>query len=268
MRRITALICLVGLALTGCGGGRRGAERVVSTPQSPAPVASVAPTAAPSPSAAPSPVAAYVFGTPAEAREAVGEDYFADACFVGDSRLEGFSLYSGIGAGTFLTHTGLKVFELERREISWEGEDLLVKDAVARGQYGKVYVCLGVNDLGYENDQGFFDHYAQLIDDIRASQPDALLYIMRLLPVNSRRCAEKEQASYVTNEKIGAYNALLDRLAEEKRVILLDPGEEIVDETGELPYDMTGDGVHLNKAGYQLWYTYLTTHTVTGEELG
>ena len=43
------------------------------------------------------PVPAYDFSQPAPERDAVDNSYFADAAFVGDSRTDGFLIYSGIG---------------------------------------------------------------------------------------------------------------------------------------------------------------------------
>lgn len=41
--------------------------------------------------------------------------YFEDAAFVGDSRTDGFMIYSGIGCGENLTSNGLSIFKLERK---------------------------------------------------------------------------------------------------------------------------------------------------------
>lgn len=203
----------------------------------------------------------YDFAQPVPETETVEDSYFDDAVFIGDSRVEGFRLYSGILNGTFLSHTGMSVFHMDR-EITYQDEKTTVLAALGREEYGKVYVSLGINELGMYNDKGYYDHYAQLVDDIRACQPQATIYIQLLVPVNTQRCAETKQAFYVTNEQIGVYNGLLTELAQEKKVFLLDPAEDLCDETGEPPYDNVADGVHFKKVAYQQWLDYLKRHTV------
>ena len=66
---------------------------------------------------------AYDFSQPAPEREAVDNSYFDDAAFVGDSRTDGFMIYSGIGTGKNLTSNGLSIFKLgEKKALTIDGE--------------------------------------------------------------------------------------------------------------------------------------------------
>lgn len=204
----------------------------------------------------------YDFSQPVPETAAVSEDYFADAVMIGDSRIEGFKLFSGLTQGTYMAHTGLMIFEIFDTKINFNGEKMTVPEALDKGTYGKVYISLGVNELGMYDDQGYHDHFAKFVDLVREKQPNATIYIQLLIPVNTQKCKDKGQAYYVTNEQIGVYNELLYQVAQEKEVFLVDPAQAIVDETGEPPYDVTADGVHFQPSGYQLWYDYLTKHTI------
>lgn len=204
----------------------------------------------------------YDFSAPVPETEAVDESYFDDAAFIGDSRTDGFRLYSGIKNGTFIVHTGLSVFQVDSKNITFKGKKMKVLDALGKGTYGKVYICLGVNELGMKNDEGYRDHFAKLVDDIRAQQPDATIYLQLLIPVNEKKCREKGIASYIENGHLQTYNDILREVAQEKHVFFVDPAEDIVDETGEPPYDTVSDGVHFKRAPYKLWFDYLKRHTV------
>lgn len=204
----------------------------------------------------------YDYSQPVPLSEAVEEDYFADAAFVGDSRTDGFRLYSGLTQGEFIVKTGMSVFRLEQDKVNYHGEKLTVLEALGRKSYGKVYLSIGVNELGQYDDQGYYDHYAKLVDDVRAQQPEALVYVQLVIPVNTQKCKEKDQPYYVTNEQIAVYNGLLRQLVQDKRVLLLDPAQALTDETGQPPYDTVTDGVHFTKPTYKLWLEYLKTHTV------
>ena len=135
-------------------------------------------------------------------------------------------------------------------------------EALKQKEYGKVYILLGINELGWYNDQRFYNSYAQLIDLVRAAQPEAQIYLQTLLPVTAEK---SERHEWLKNEKITVYNDLISQLAREKEVYLVDAHAALADETGALPAEESVDGVHLTRSGYQIWAGYLRRHTVTPE---
>jgi len=198
--------------------------------------------------------------------EGEDDDWFADAVFIGDSRTDGLRLYSGVTAkAAFLTHTGLTVYDVAegKRVIRTGGEKVSVLEALDRGSYGKVYISLGVNELGYYDPEGFGETYGKIIDAVRESQPEAQIYIQSILPVNSAKCKANGVPYYVTNEGVASYNAVLPGLCEEKEVRLVDVPDALRDEAGESPGELSADGVHFKKEGYRLWLEYLAAHTGT-----
>lgn len=206
----------------------------------------------------------YDFSQPAPEREAVDNQYFDDAAFVGDSRTDGLMLYSGIGTGENLTSNGLSIFKLgEKKALTIEGEQYTLLEVLAMKEYGKVYISLGVNELGYGNDKSFYSSYCSAIDEIRRLQPNAVIYIQGLIPLNERQIEEYNGNKYnLTNEHLRVFNGLLRQAAEEKQVVYLDLYSFFVDENGELPAEDSRDGVHLKKKPCQRWLAYLKTHTV------
>ncbi len=213
-------------------------------------------------------VEAYDFSQPAPEGEAVDNSYFEDAAFVGDSRTDGFLIYSGIGRGKNLTSNGLSIFQLkEKKALTIKGKKYTLLEALALEQYSKVYLSLGVNELGYYDDEGFYLSYCQAIDAIRAVQPGAVIYIQNLIPLNEGMIAQTTGRTYLTNAHLRVYNELIQKVAEEKQVVLLDLYSSFVNEDGELPAEGSKDGVHLSKAYCQQWLAYLRTHTVEFETL-
>lgn len=206
--------------------------------------------------------AGYNFAAAVPETAAVDESYFDDAVFIGDSRTDGFRLYSGIKNAEFIVQTGLSVFQVETRNITYKGQKMKVLDALGKGTYGKVYVSMGINELGMRNDKGYHNHFADLIDGIRAKQPNATIYIQLLIPVNEQKSREKGFSEYIENGQVRVYNDILRQVAQEKHVFLVDPAEDLVDETGEPPYDSVADGVHFQRAPYKVWFEYLKRHTI------
>lgn len=233
----------------------------VTTVPTPAPTSTPAPTPEPTltPKSEPD------WSQPVPAGEAVDqEEWFADAVFIGDSRTDGFRLFSGVTSkADFLVHTGLTIYDvMEEKPVIRQGDKKVpLLEALGEKQYGKVYISLGVNELGYRAPENFAETYGELIDAIQEQQSDAILYIQSIIPVNTEKCKANDQPYYVTNESIAAYNEALSAMAEEKQVRLVNVSEALVDETGEPSRDISADGVHFKKDGYLLWLDYLTTHT-------
>ena len=190
--------------------------------------------------------------------------WFADAVLIGDSRTDGMRLYSGMKGVDFLCYKGLTVFEVysDKQTIQTADGKKGVLQALGEKQYAKVYLSLGINELGYNDDAGYAEVYGAVVDKVRELQPDADVYLQLLIPINEQKCKEKNQPDYITNRQVDIYNEIIRGIAAEKQAYLLNPGEIFVDESGQLQYDASFDGVHFNKAGYASWYEYLKTHTV------
>ena len=193
--------------------------------------------------------------------EPVEDDYFADAVFLGDSRTEGFYLYSGLEEGTYLYAVGAtveSVFSKPTQET--EAGKVPMLDALAELECGKVYIMLGANELGWPKSEAFHDQYGKVIDRVRADHPDAEVVIQSILPVSA---VQEAKGSYVNNSRIQAYNTILEELALEKECPYLNVGEAVTGEDGCLRPELTTDGIHLNTAGCKEWLDYLKTHAVS-----
>ena len=194
----------------------------------------------------------------------VDDAYFADAAFVGDSRTDGLLIYGGMKGAANLNSNGLSIFRLEEKKaLTIDGKKYTLLEALALKQYGKVYLSLGVNELGYYDDEGFYESYCKAVDDIRACQPDAVIYIQGLIPLNEGVIRQSGGRDYLKNDHLRIYNDLMRKTAREKNVVFLDLYSAFVDGDGELPAEASKDGVHLRKDYCRQWIDYLRTHTVS-----
>ena len=223
------------------------------------------PTPSPTPEPTPTPPPEPDWSQPVPEGEAADQvSWFSDAVFIGDSRTDGLRLYSGITTeADFLEHTGITVYEvLDGKRVIRQGEEKLpILEVLAQKQYGKVYIALGVNELGFYTPQDFAEIYGKLIDAVRACQEEARIYVQAIIPVNTADCKRNSQPYYVTNDNIVPYNEALAGMAQEKKVYFLRVDQAMEGADGELEADLSADGVHFKKAGYQVWLDYLTTHT-------
>ena len=190
----------------------------------------------------------------------VEDIYFDDAAFLGDSRTEGFHLYSGLKTGTYYYAVGATVESVFSKDVETPAGKMPLLDAMAKENFGKVYVMLGVNELGWAKVETFKNQYAKVIDRIREDHPGAEVVLQSILPVSA---AQEAKGSYVNNSRIQAYNELLEDLALEKNCPYINVKEAVTGEDGCLRPELTTDGVHLNTAGCREWLDYLRTHAVS-----
>ena len=202
-----------------------------------------------------------IFSIPLPETEAVEDTYFESAVFLGDSRTEGLSLYSGLKTGHFYTSVGATVESVfSKKNFETEsGEKIPLLDAVAEQDCDKIYVMLGINELGWSKTKTYHDQYAKLIDRVREDHPEAKIVLQSIPPVSAKQEAKK---TYVNNERIRAYNEIIKTLAEEKECYFLDVAACLTGEDGLLPQDLNFDGVHLNPAGCKVWLNCLRTHSL------
>lgn len=193
--------------------------------------------------------------------EPVAVGYFDDAVFLGDSRTEGFYLYSGLRQGTYFYAVGATVASVFTK-ADWETPEgkIPLLDAVAQADCGKIYVMLGVNELGWTKLEDFTGQYGKVIDRLREDHPEAQIVLESVLPVSARQDAKK---SYVNNERIALYNEAIEALAEEKGCGYLNIAEAVAGSDGCLRADWNYDGIHLNPAGCRAWLHYLETHSIS-----
>ncbi len=198
--------------------------------------------------------------------EAVEDTYFDGAVFLGDSRTEGLSLYSGLKTGYFYTAVGATVESVfSKKNFETEGgEKVPLLDAVAEQDCDKIYIMLGINELGWSKVKTFHDQYAKLVDRVRADHPEAKIVLQSIPPVSAKQEAKR---TYVNNARIAEYNGVIQALAEEKECYFLDVAACLTGGDGLLPKDLNFDGIHLNPAGCKVWLNYLRTHSLEEEAI-
>lgn len=257
-------LLFLGLLLTVTACSAAGASTPAPTPKStasptypsPSPFWTLPPSATPEPTPEP-----YDFSQPVPEGDTVEEDWFSDALFLGDSRTDGLRLYGGIQGADYICYKGLTSFDYFSKQcIRWGGKTGTAQQAMESGQWGKIYIMLGLNELGYSAED-FAAAFEALLDDVLVLQPQATLYIQSVVPINPQKAKEKSQPYYVTNEKVTQFNAELTRICQERALYFLNVSEGLTDETGILPYDSATDGVHFTKSWYRRWADYLRTHT-------
>lgn len=216
----------------------------------------------------------YIFGSEVPQCASVSSDYFSDACFIGHSLVLGAKDYSGINNADYFAIKGASAttllnttkFPLSATHTDESGN--LVKDTGTLGQalseksYGKVYIMLGVNEIGTGSyhQKNFYNNMSTLINLVRKSQPSAKIYLISLSPV-SQTLSESNKS--VNRDNIIAFNGVLKQLCKDKQSYYHNAFDIFADSNGFLPasYNL-GDGLHINVSAYKQLANYLYTHTI------
>ena len=123
-------------------------------------------------------------------------------------------------------------------------------------------ITLGINNgvpcLGEDE---FKRCYRKLLDALIAASPDTKIMLQSIFPVSSDY---SQKTPSITNEKIDRANVWVTDLAleyEKHGVKFLDTNPILKDSTGCLNAAYSnGDGLHLNKIGYEKVLTFIRTH--------
>ncbi len=192
--------------------------------------------------------------------ETVGDEYFADACFIGDSRVQGLGMYSGLPATNYGI-VGLQLYKVfDKKVIPTEEGKITIPEAMAGDvRYGKIYLGFGLNEMGWGNEQMFDEYYYYLIDYLKAVQPDAVIYVMGVIHVTQE---EEDRSPLYQNSLIDIRNIALKDVAANEHVIFLDLNEVFTDEFGNLASEDSFDGVHIKANAIYKWSDYLKEHAI------
>lgn len=192
----------------------------------------------------------------------VDESYFTDALFIGDSRLQGFGFWSGLPA-TYYCATGFQLYKFETANVvQTENGKVPIFDAMPYDAFTKIYIKVGLNELGFGTEENFEKYYAQLIAKLREYEPRAVIYVHGILPVTAQKSATDKAHN---NPNILVRNAALEQFAKTQKAYYLDAGPVVSDEEGNLRPEMTSDGIHLKPEHMKVWRDYLCEHAIVIE---
>ena len=193
----------------------------------------------------------------------VTESYFEDALFIGDSRTVGLSEYSGWKKPTFYADEGMSVYDVFNRKIAKvNGKNVSILDALKVKQFKKIYIMLGINELGTGTTKTFVVKYNEVITQIRKQQPNALIFVEGIMNVAKKK---SDSDAIYNNVNIKKRNIGLSKLANNKTIFYIDVNDAITDQYGNVPEKYTFDSIHLKAAYYKIWTEFLMEHGIVGK---
>lgn len=207
----------------------------------------------------------------------VDSSYFDDAAFVGDSISLKLSYYqastSALGKAQFFASGSLSaanaLWDVSSKSVhpSYQGTKSKVEDCVAKSGAKKLFIMLGMNDIGVYGLESSIEHYKELIGLIIEKSPGIQVFVQSMTPMAS---SSTSQSSKLNNEKIKEYNTLLLEMCKENGWYYLDVASVMYDDSGSVlreSYcsDLSSMGMHFTNEGCEKWVDYLKTHAINAE---
>lgn len=193
----------------------------------------------------------------------VTQEYFDDALLIGDSRAEGIKLYSGWDNLTCFAEGGMTIYNMFQSQSAQTDEGKTsVEQALQNGSYGKIYLEIGINEMGTGNVDSFMEAYESAVTRLQELQPDAILFLCGIMYVKQ---SKSESDPIFNNPNIQARNDRIAQLADQEKIFYLDINELLADETGNLNPEYTWDEVHLLGKYNTLWLDYFCSHGILTE---
>ena len=172
----------------------------------------------------------------------------ADALFIGDSRTVGMMEYAGLTEANYFCSIGMNVFNIKKNRVSVPSVGkVTLEELLSHKKYGKIYIMLGINELGYDF-QSIINKYGDLLDFVNGKQPNAAIFIQANLHVSKKR---SDSDKYINNKNIDRLNSELSKSANGKSTFYIDANPLFDDKDGNLSLDKTSDNAHL----YARYYT-------------
>ena len=116
-----------------------------------------------------------------------------------------------------------------------------MEELLTEKQYGKIYIMLGINELGYRMERSV-EKYKEMLDTIRGHQPKALIFLQANLHV-TKDFSQKDQT--FTNPKIDEINTAIAQMADGWTCFYLDANELFDDGEGNLDSNYASDELHI-----------------------
>lgn len=195
----------------------------------------------------------------------VDESYLDDALFIGDSRTDTLNLYAGWDHAAYYVKTGTNIWAIMDEEVAPDpetGGNVSVDKALQKQKFGKIYIMLGVNELGTGTAETFYQQFKKVVERIRELQPEAVIFVESIIHVSASKDAE---GSAINNKEINVRNEWLKKLADNETIFYLDANEVLDDDSGALKEDYTFDGVHLKADQLDAWKQFFMEHGVVRE---
>lgn len=122
-------------------------------------------------------------------------------------------------------------------------------DSAAKQNPKKVFIMVGINDIGSYTANQFANYYSNLINTVKAKCPNAEIFVQSILPVLSQ--ATQKNPS-LNNTRISEFNSIILQISKKENVGFINTSALINNENL-----YANDGIHYKPTFYSTWLNFL-----------
>lgn len=186
------------------------------------------------------------------------EGAFNNCLFIGDSRTVGLRDNADLEGATVFASVGLNVFRVNEDAIEIDGlGEVRLTDLLSYNSYDKIYIMLGINEIGYNLDY-VIREYGKAVDTVKEAQSDAKIFLMANLHIVKTRSDTDEVYS---NDNLNYLNEGMKSYADGGRVKFIDVNPLFDDEFGCLKQEYAFDDFHLYAEQYPTWAQWIADNS-------
>lgn len=177
-----------------------------------------------------------------------------DIVFLGNSLTE--------NGGDWAKRLGIK--HVRNRGIIGDNTEGVWKrlESITKGTPKQILITIGINDISQGlNLYTLLENTERIIQKIQQDSPQTLISIQSLLPINEDKLWYRLMKG--KSKIIEEYNVLLQNLASRYQLAFINSYPIFLEEgSNQLKAHLTGDGLHINDEGYQLWSQFLKPYLI------
>lgn len=188
--------------------------------------------------------------------------FYDDAAIMGDSISYSLMVHhtrtKDFGDAVFLVRGSLGIHNTLNKQltVSYQGKAMTPWDALEAAGVNKVFIMMGMNDIGYYTIDDTMEKWVTFLANIREKCPDLEIYIQSMPPMWN-----DAQQSLLNNPNIDAYNLRLQEFAAENGCHFVDIAPYFKNSENGMATRYCGDlYVHMNETGTAAWATVLKAY--------
>ena len=168
-------------------------------------------------------------------------------------------MYGSLGNADVFATKGLSVFRVlsETIEVKNIGETKL-EPLLQSKQYDRVYIMLGINEIGSNIDNGIRPRYTTLVNKVRELQPNAIIYLCANLHITHNR---SQNDPIYNNTRLNSINDIAASLCDGNMTKYVNVNVIFDDQNGALGKNYCTDDFHPIPKYYKQWTEWLSINT-------
>ena len=129
-------------------------------------------------------------------------------------------------------------------------------DEIIERKPDKLFLLIGINDLSMDIPPAVVaDNVRKILERLKQESPGTTLYLQSILPLNEE--LDDFLQHFGKSEHVLVCNQLLYKVAAEAEVTFVNLYPYFLDDRQRLKEELTYDGIHLTRAGYEHWAAHL-----------